>query len=85
MAAQVLRKAGVFALLLMFGQVFSATPAMSLTQTFERHVKNGSQITSDPTRHVPDPAAFVRIGTLVLGGARIGFDSKHGLGIFIDF
>ncbi len=85
MKGDLLRKPASLGLTLMFVTASWLTSATGLTPTFQVYARDGTPINNNRLEYLLDPASSVRIGIEVRPDTRIGFDSKHGLGIVIDF
>jgi hypothetical protein len=74
--------------MLIFLNFLQPLSSSALETVFEIRAKDGHTIVGDPFQRltgVLDPENFVRIGVELRPGLRAGFDSKHGLGLVLEF
>lgn len=87
-ARYIIGKLSVLAAIMMVLVVFQPKTASAVEPVFEIRAKDGHTIVDAPFQRLSgamDAENYVRMGIELRRGIRIGFDSKHGFGLVLDF
>ena len=87
-ARYLIGKLSVLATIMMVLVVFQPKTASGLEPVFEIRAKDGTAIVGETAHRLAgamDPENSVRMGIELRPGMTIGFDSKHGFGMVLEF
>ena len=84
----IIGKLSVLATIMMVLVVFQPTTASGIEPVFEIRAKDGTAIVGETAHRLAgamDPENTVRMGFELRAGMMIGFNSKHGFGLVLEF
>ena len=84
----IIGKLSVLAATMMVLVAFQPITASGVEPVFEIRAKDGTAIVGDTTHRLAgamDPENTVRVGFELRPGMMIGFNSKHGFGLLLEF